>query len=176
MRDRSAVTSGRSGDEAAPRHRTGSGALPRPPLASPTPQTATYKAVFERDDNDHWLVRAPEVLGAHSHGRTLTSARSNIREAIALVLDVDEGSFDIEETIVLPGPVSRKVLQAQRARAGAEAALTKSTSLTAEAVDTLSSPPLKLSLRDVADLLGVSFQRVQQLRQRRAPRESPEWI
>lgn len=68
-------------------------------------ERTVHHVVFERDDNDRWFVHCPDLPGAHSHGRTLASARSNIREAIALVLDVAEGSsFDLVEDIQLNDP------------------------------------------------------------------------
>jgi predicted RNase H-like HicB family nuclease len=130
------------------------------PVAGPE----VYVAVYELDDNGKWFVSAPEVPGAHSHGRTLARARANIREAIGLVLDVEDSSFELKDEVRLPEPIRRKLNQARAARDRAERALDASASATRDAVEVLSHPPFRLSLRDVADLLGVSFQRVQQLR------------
>ncbi len=60
--------------------------------------TIAYRVVFEPDDNNSWFVRCP-TAGAHSQGRTLTEARANIREAIAVVLDVDPATFDLVEKV-----------------------------------------------------------------------------
>jgi predicted RNase H-like HicB family nuclease len=133
-----------------------------------------YEAVYELDDNGKWFVRAPEVAGAHSHGRTLARARANIREAISLASDVEDNSFDLKDVIHLPDPVRRRLTRAREARRRAEKALASSVSATREAVDVLSSPPFNLSLRDVADLLGVSFQRVQQMRSEARSSESED--
>lgn len=58
----------------------------------------TLRVTLERDDNGWWLARCPDLSGAHSHGRTLTAVRDNIREAIALVLD-DAADVEFVEDI-----------------------------------------------------------------------------
>ena len=63
--------------------------------------TIAYRVVFEADDNNTWFVRCP-TTGAHSQGRTLTEARDNIREAIAVVLDIDPSAFDLVEEVHQP--------------------------------------------------------------------------
>ena len=45
----------------------------------------TFTAVYVKDGK--WIVAyVPEVPGAHTQGRTLKEARSNLREALRLVL------------------------------------------------------------------------------------------
>ena len=64
---------------------------------------SVHQITLERDDNGWWLVRCPALQGTHSHGRTLSSARANIREAIALVLDLDDvTSVELVEDIRSP--------------------------------------------------------------------------
>jgi predicted RNase H-like HicB family nuclease len=60
-----------------------------------------FRVVFAGDDNDHWFVDAIDVPGAHSHGRTLDAARRNIREAIALVLEIDDEGVDLDDHVPL---------------------------------------------------------------------------
>jgi predicted RNase H-like HicB family nuclease len=64
--------------------------------------TIAYRVVFEPDDNNSWFVRCPTAPGAQGHGRTLTEARANIREAIAEMLDVDPSTFDLVEEVHSP--------------------------------------------------------------------------
>lgn len=67
---------------------------------------STYKITIE-PDGDGWTVSADDVKGAHSHGRNLTEARANIREAIALMRDLPEGaeaSMVLEERILPDKP------------------------------------------------------------------------
>lgn len=124
-----------------------------------------YKVVFERDDNNRWFVRSPEVPGAHSHGRTLAAARTNIRQAIALVLDLDEqSSFELVEEVRLPNPVLQELLdQARTLRDEAAASEGKARIATLKAIAESTSSRASLSMRDLADLLGLSHQRIQQL-------------
>lgn len=124
-----------------------------------------FSVVYERDDNNRWFVRCPDVQGAHSHGRTLASSRRNIREAIAIVLDLDkEEGFDLSEEIrlgdeslqdAIEQATERRELALASERVAAVA--TRSAILRAlESADTLSN-------RDLAELLNLSHQRVQQL-------------
>ena len=64
--------------------------------------TIAYRVVFEPDDNNSWFVRCPTVPEAHSQGRTMTEARANIREAIAVVLDIDPSAFGLVEEVHSP--------------------------------------------------------------------------
>jgi predicted RNase H-like HicB family nuclease len=134
----------------------------------------TYRAVFERDDNDTWFVRVPDVQGVHSFGRTLARADRNIQEAIALVLDVDESSFDLTREVRLAPDAQTVVAEAQRYREIAALSQSMSSAARARAVDVLSAGTTSLSLRDIAELVGTSFQRIQQIRADQRPRRLGE--
>ncbi len=124
-----------------------------------------HRVTFQRDDNGRWLVRCPQLQGAHSHGRTLASARTNIREAICLVLDIDdEMSFDLIEEVLLPDSKLQNVVdQARDLRQAATDSEHAAQAATLRAVTTAGKSRTQLSTRDLADLLGLSHQRVQQL-------------
>ena len=127
----------------------------------------TYKITIEPDDNGWWTVSADDVRGAHSDGQTLARARTNIREAIALMEDLPEGAeatMELEERIVLPVGVRDAVEYVQQLRAEAERINLLVRGATNDALDVLEKCLPDLGLRDQADLLGVSFQRVAQLR------------
>ncbi len=123
-----------------------------------------YRAVLAPDDNGSWFVSVPDVPGAFSHGRTLAKARSNIREAVALALDVPEESVEIRPEIQLSEEVKQLVDAARSTRTQAEEATRRAAAATEQAVAALSTDRQRLSLRDAAEIVGVSFQRVQQLR------------
>jgi predicted RNase H-like HicB family nuclease len=128
---------------------------------------STYKVTIAPDDNGWWTVSADEVRGAHSHGQTLARARTNIREAIALMEDLPEraeATMELEERIVLPTGVREAVGYVQQLRAEAERINLLLRGATSDALDVLERCLPDLGLRDQADLLGVSFQRVAQLR------------
>jgi predicted RNase H-like HicB family nuclease len=127
----------------------------------------TYRITIEADDNGWWTVSADDVRGAHSHGQTLARARENIREAIALMEDLPEGAeatMTLEERIILPSDVEAVVGQAQRLRAEAERIEQQLRDVTNDALDQFDRCLPGLGIRDKADLLGLSYQRIAQLR------------
>lgn len=118
----------------------------------------TYAVHYSHDDNGLWLVQAAHLPGAHSHGRSITSARRNITEAIALVLNVDdESSFHLAESFEFPEDKKLDEVLALRGQAQR---------LSADADNALRSYVTRsvLSVRDLAELFGLSFQRIHQLR------------
>lgn len=122
-----------------------------------------YVARFERDENGYWSVVAD--LGAKrtaiSDGQTLPKARRRIRQAISLLLDAPEGSFEIKEEVVLPARARRaldNLLAAQKAARETSAALDDARRAAAVALQAHG-----LSRRDAGELLGVTGQRVQQM-------------
>jgi predicted RNase H-like HicB family nuclease len=57
----------------------------------------SYRVTFERDIDGYWVADAPELVGAHTQGRTIATVRARIREVIALVEELqDEVAFDLE--------------------------------------------------------------------------------
>ena len=117
----------------------------------------TYNVRYLLDDDGSWFVRAIDVQGAHSSGRRISSARTNIREAIAVALDVDEHSFELTETFDLPN--LEALTAAQKLRADA-----KQLSDDADRALKIYVATSPLSVRDLGELLGLSFQRIQQLK------------
>lgn len=132
-------------------------------------QTA-YTVTYDRDDNHRWFVRCPAVPGAHSHGRTLASARSNICEAIALVLDLpDDTEFDLIEVIRVSDPGLQRALdRARNLRQRARELDEQCQAATLDAVTTSDNSGDSIGMRDIAELLGISHQRVQQLASNRS--------
>lgn len=124
-------------------------------------RSASYRVVFERDESGTWIVSVPGVRGCHSYGRSLHQARARIREALALWVD-DAERAELEEEIRLPAHARRAVERSRRAREDAETERERATAATIAAARTLVED-LELGLRDAADLLGLSHQRVQQL-------------
>jgi predicted RNase H-like HicB family nuclease len=126
-----------------------------------------YRVTIEMGDNGWWTVDVPDVPGAHSEAQTLARARRNAREVIALMLDLPPGAEDsikLEERIVVPGEVERVVERARRTRAEAEEAAEVARQATEDALAAIDKYLPDLGLRDKAELVGLSFQRVAQLR------------
>jgi predicted RNase H-like HicB family nuclease len=120
-----------------------------------------YRVVFDRDESGAWIVSVPSIRGCHTYGRSLTEARRRVREALALWMD-DAETAELHEEIRLPARALRAVERSRRARRDADDERDKATAATVEAARTLVDE-LELGLRDAADLLGLSHQRVQQL-------------
>jgi predicted RNase H-like HicB family nuclease len=45
-------------------------------------------AIYEYTEDGWWVVSVPEILGAHTQGRTLEEAREMIKDATRLLLEV----------------------------------------------------------------------------------------
>lgn len=127
--------------------------------------TITYRVRYEHDSNGRWFVRCPDVPGAHSHGRTLASARNNIREAIALVLDLPDGSpLTLDEEFELDDLEVKEALDhARQLRKQVMKLDARSRTATLTAIATVKNSDESLSMRDLADLVGLSHQRIQQI-------------
>lgn len=124
--------------------------------------TNNYTATFERDDEGFWLVELVEEPRIHTYGRTLAKARDHIRDATALWFDVAPETFTLVEDIRLPKPVKASVDRARKERAKAQATQESAAGATKNAARLLVEEG-RLSVRDAADVLGLSHQRVQQL-------------
>ena len=120
-----------------------------------------YRVVFERDETGAWIARVPSVRGCHTYGRTLEQVRNRLREALALwVGDADEA--ELVEEIRLPARVHKQIRASKEQRDEVETSRRRAQSSTVKAARTLVDE-LHLGLRDAAELLGMSHQRVQQL-------------
>ncbi len=122
-----------------------------------------YTVRYDRDPSGWWIVWIPEVQGCRTQGRSISQGRRRIREALSLFIDEELArTVELRDDVRLPGKVRRTLQQvararelAERARRGAQAEMK---SAVAELVDGAG-----LSVRDAAEMLGVSYQRVQQM-------------
>jgi len=119
-------------------------------------------AVFERDDEGYWLVELEEEPRVHTYGRTLAKAREHIVDATALWFEVAPEDLNLVEDIRLPAPVKAALELARKEREHAQAAQEAAAGATRDAARALVKDG-RLSVRDAADVLGLSHQRVQQL-------------
>jgi predicted RNase H-like HicB family nuclease len=120
-----------------------------------------YRVDVERDESGAWIARVPDVPGCHTYGRSLRQVRRRIREALSLwVDDASQAQLDFREH--LPADVRRKLTAVHAARQKAGEAQAEAMRVAAAAVQDLTEKR-GLSVRDAADLMGVSHQRVQQL-------------
>jgi predicted RNase H-like HicB family nuclease len=125
----------------------------------------TYHADFELDQSGVWLAEIEEIPQVHTYGRTLGKARQYVVDALALWLNepIESLKGRIEyRPPALDSTLLKKVHEAMAAREIAEGATVTAGDLMTAAAKALTADA-KLSLRDAAELLGVSHQRVQQL-------------
>ncbi len=129
---------------------------------------ARFVVTYERDEGGWWIAEVKGVPGVNSDGRTVADARRRVREALALAIG-DEAAerADLADDVKLPPAVARVVRQATAARQRAERLQAETIRATAEAARLLTGK-LGLSVRDAAALLGVSHQRIQQVKKGRA--------
>jgi predicted RNase H-like HicB family nuclease len=126
--------------------------------------STTYHARFMLED-DIWVAEIAEIPEVHTFGRTLGKAREYIVDALALWLNEPADTvrhrvkFDIPE---LPDETRQLVQDAIGAREIAEGFAKTAGDLMTAAASALVNG-MRLSIRDAAELLGISFQRVHQL-------------
>jgi predicted RNase H-like HicB family nuclease len=119
------------------------------------------RAVFERDADGWWVASVPSVAGCHTQGQTLAQARERLKEALAVSVE-GENLPELAEQVRLPRKVDLILTSFRTTRANAETALARANEVTRRAAVVLTGQ-WGVSLRDAADLLGLSHQRVAQL-------------
>ena len=125
----------------------------------------TYQVTATRD-GDWWSLVAANVGGREvaSQSRRLDQADAAIREAIALVLDVDRDAFDVDITPELERiEVSDATLEVLALRRELAELSDRARRRTPAAIAELRAAGL--TVRDVAQLLGITPSRVSQIEQ-----------
>ena len=125
----------------------------------------TYTATLELDPRSRQWMADIEGLPVHTWGRSLAKVKRYAVEALALHLDVPEAAVSGRITFQrprLPGPVLKALDRAETARADADGAAARAAEAKAAAARALVRDA-HLSMRDAAEVLGLSHQRVQQL-------------
>lgn len=117
-----------------------------------------FKVTVKRDPEDRsvWLVNVAGQPGAHTFGRSLAEAKRHGIEVVALWFELEPEQFQIEWEIKM-GELAGPVKRARAAMAHAEEDRCRRD----QAVKTLTEAGV--SYRDVAELLGLSHQRVAQI-------------
>ena len=123
----------------------------------------SFTVRYEKDPSGWWIVTVPEVQGCLTQGRSLAEGRRRIREALALFVDEAAAARAVlVDDIRLPARTSAVVRKVASARGQLDKVQAEAMKATASAA-TLLTRKLGLSVRDAAELLGVSYQRIQQL-------------
>jgi predicted RNase H-like HicB family nuclease len=128
----------------------------------------TYTVQCERDESGTWVATVPELPGVVTQSRRLANIPDLVRDAIELWLDDTSVQIDLE--LVVVGAETARIAwdESRRLRADADEKAAESAKLARFAVADLSR--LGLSMRDTAEVLGVSFQRVNQLKDDTKPK------
>jgi len=136
-------------------------------MAEATNETEPRKltAVYERDRDGYWLVELVDEPRVHSYGRTLTKARAHILDAAALFYEIDPERVVVVDDVRIPPSVLAAVEAARAARGQAQRSAREADTATRAAVAALVDDA-GLSVRDAAELLDLSHQRVHQLLER----------
>jgi predicted RNase H-like HicB family nuclease len=121
----------------------------------------SYRVVIERDETWVWLARVPSVPGCHTYGRTLDQVRRRIREALELWID-DARHAELQFEIRLPTAIKKELHRARTTRDRSARAQSEASEAVWRAARDLTQKA-GLSLRDAAELLELSHQRVQQV-------------
>jgi predicted RNase H-like HicB family nuclease len=119
-----------------------------------------YTIHYERDERDWWVATAKGVA-AQTQGKTIEQAQDRIREALAVLLDVEPNRLDLQHDIRLPNAARKAIGAAARASIRAKTEAVRADHATRDAAETLVK--CGMSLRDTGTLLGVSRQRVHQI-------------
>jgi hypothetical protein len=123
---------------------------------------AVYTVQAQRS-GDWWAVssRDKALRGLFSQARRYREVEGMAREAIALLLGVDEGDVSVVVEPVLGEELDAAVRKRKDLIVDMETAQRAASAHSATLVAKLAA--MGLSQRDVADVLGVSFQRISQL-------------
>lgn len=119
----------------------------------------TYHAQVERDGR-FWYIRVPEI-GRSTQARHLREVEAMARDLISIIEDVDPASFELEIHVDVPAETRTRLQRAERLRAQsarAQAAAAAELRTAARELHEAGMP-----LRDIGQLLGVSYQRAHQL-------------
>lgn len=109
--------------------------------------------VYRRTAKGDWVASARGFRRCRGRGRTLREARTRLRAAIAKVVE-DPLEVDFAEDVRLSGAARKLVLQHWKARRKADVELKKADAASRAAL--LALLALRLNVKDVADLLGLS--------------------
>lgn len=132
--------------------------IARPPLEKGRGRYAVV-VTQEPAPDLRWNAQVREVPAALTHGKTIDLCLRRIREALALFVD-DAATAELAPEVHAAGATEKIVRRARAARERAQAEQERAQALMREAARRLART---MTVRDVAALLGVSHQRVQQL-------------
>src|SRR5262249_43797265 len=127
------------------------------------PMTTTYVVTVSREE-PWWVAVVASLPGSATEARRLDRLEVEGWDLIAGLTDADEDSFDLTWEYALQPEVEEPLHKFLAARARRQEAEDDYTAAQTAAVEALTMA--HVSLRDAAELLGLSYQRVAQIRSR----------
>jgi DNA-directed RNA polymerase specialized sigma24 family protein len=121
----------------------------------------TYEITAERSDG-WWAFSVPEIQGAHGQAKRLDQVRDAARDVVSKVADVPADSFELELNIRLEPHVEHLLSEAKEMRDQVEKLQQAAQDTMRRAIEQCKDVA-GLSVRDIGNLLDVSFQRVSQV-------------
>ena len=115
-----------------------------------------------------WVAVVSGLPGGATEARRLSQLETEVRDLIAGLTDSDEDAFELDWTYDLPPELARPVREFVEARTRRQTAERDYAVAQEQAVNALTAE--HVSVRDAAELLGLSYQRVAQIRPRDATR------
>jgi predicted XRE-type DNA-binding protein len=122
--------------------------------------THIYDATARREGR-WWIITIPE-LDAVTQARTVHEIDIMARGLVEALLDLDEGQAIVNVAVELPASVADQWSQARTLQAQADDAVRRAAAMRRDVVRTLIGRE-HLSQADASAILGISYQRVQQL-------------
>ncbi len=119
-----------------------------------------YIATVERDGS-WWMISVEGVEFGYTQARRLDQVEAVTRDMLGGVLETPADSFDLDVRIVLPVDVQEKVDRVRRLQAAAAKAAAAATAANRATARELAASGMPI--RDVGNVMGVSYQRAQQL-------------
>ena len=124
-------------------------------------QVGSYRVEVIRS-GDWWSITVPALDGVFSQAKRLDQVEARISEAIALMLDIDEGDVcSLDVVVTPPERVADLLTTLEDSVSAADEATRTAMSVQREVAELLRAEGLPM--RDVGEFLGVSHQRVSQL-------------
>lgn len=120
----------------------------------------TIRVKFTQEGSD-WLVEDADEPRIHSFGRTVAKARTNIIDAAALWYEIEPEAVEVVSLFSVGDDLLQILDQLRDARAEYSDVEDQVRALTAAAVSELLRR--HVSMRDAAEILGLSHQRIQQI-------------
>lgn len=116
-----------------------------------------YGATVEREESGWWVATVHGIAGVHTQARTLEQVRERVREALSAA----RPGAVLGEMVIKPQDLRALLRKVAAARERAKKQDAEAQKLLRLAARTLEAKGV--GRRDAGELLGVSFQRVQQL-------------